>query len=61
MSCYWPGIKDVGGATIVYRTRDLRDPAAWRYDGMLCTGEGDTGEQEVLHGHPHLSGEQPPS
>lgn len=37
------GIKDVGGATIVYRTRSLRDASSWRYDGLLCVGEGDTG------------------
>jgi hypothetical protein len=33
----------VGGATIVYRTRNLRDAASWRYDGLLCVGDGDTG------------------
>lgn len=38
------GIKDVGGATIVYRTKELRDAASWRYDGLLCEGKGDTGE-----------------
>ncbi|WIA41557.1 hypothetical protein OEZ86_008923 [Tetradesmus obliquus] len=37
------GIKEVGGATIVYRTRTLRDAASWRYDGLLCVGDGDTG------------------
>lgn len=37
------GIKEVGGATIVYRTRHLRDASSWRYDGLLCTGDGQTG------------------
>jgi hypothetical protein len=37
------GIKEVGGATIVYRTRNLRDASSWRYDGLLCTGDGGTG------------------
>ncbi|KAF6258531.1 hypothetical protein COO60DRAFT_1107801 [Scenedesmus sp. NREL 46B-D3] len=37
------GIKEVGGATIVYRTRSLKDEASWRYDGLLCVGDGDTG------------------
>jgi len=37
------GIKGVGGTTLVYRTPSLRDPAAWRYDGMLCLGDGTTG------------------
>jgi hypothetical protein len=37
------GIKEVGGATIVYRTRNLRDASSWRYDGLLCSGDGGTG------------------
>jgi hypothetical protein len=37
------GIKEVGGATIVYRTRQLRDANSWRYDGLLCVGDGGTG------------------
>jgi hypothetical protein len=36
----------VGGATIVYRTRSLRDAASWRYDGLLCVGDGETGARE---------------
>ena len=38
------GIKEVGGATIVYRTRSLRDASSWRYDGLLCIGDGETGK-----------------
>eukprot|EP00775_Hariotina_reticulata_P002344 gene2344-2651_t len=37
------GIKEVGGATIVYRTQRLRDASSWRYDGLLCVGDGGTG------------------
>ncbi len=25
------------------RTPSLRDPSSWRYDGLLCCGDGDTG------------------
>lgn len=27
----------------MYRTRSLRDASSWRYDGLLCTGDGGTG------------------
>lgn len=37
------GIKGVGGATLVYRADNLRDPSSWRYVGLLCEGKGDTG------------------
>lgn len=37
------GLKGVGGTCLVYRTPDLRTPSAWRYDGLLCSGDGETG------------------
>ncbi|KAF8056752.1 BFRUCT3 [Scenedesmus sp. PABB004] len=47
------GIKDVGGATIVYCVRQLREPSSWRFDGLLCAGEGDTA-QPAAPGGAHL-------
>jgi hypothetical protein len=32
----------------VYRTRSLRDAASWRYDGLLCVGDGETGAREEV-------------
>ncbi|KAI8462969.1 MAG: glycosyl hydrolase [Monoraphidium minutum] len=37
------GLKNGGGTCLVYRTPSLRDPASWRYDGLLCSGDGETG------------------
>jgi hypothetical protein len=37
------GIKNVGGTAVVYRTRDLRMPSSWQFDGLLCSGDGGTG------------------
>ena len=41
------GIKNMGGTALVYRVQDLRLPSSWVYDGLLCLGEGDTGEEAV--------------
>jgi beta-fructofuranosidase len=41
------GIKNVGGTALVYRVQDLRVPSSWVYDGLLCLGDGDTGEESV--------------